>query len=82
MNDLEKCPNASGCPILHVDGFVENERKHFYNTNYCSMESASGYHSCKRFLSKQALDFCPDFVLPDSKMTIEEIINRYEEQED
>lgn len=80
MNNQDKCPNAANCQILHKDGFVANEQtKEFYRNHFCRIDTAEGYFSCMRFITKQELGFCPDFVFPDSKMTIDDIITKIEE---
>ncbi len=79
MNDLRECPNVESCPVLLFSYFVEVEQKHFYEKEYCFAGFTDGYSKCKRFQTKQALGFCPEFVLPDAEITLEEIINKYEE---
>lgn len=79
MNNLEECPNIGTCPIIVFDGFVEVEQKHAYEMSYCFAGFADGYSKCKRFQTKKELGFCPEYVMPDSNMTFEEIINKYEE---
>lgn len=77
---LDKCPNAVNCQVLHKEGFVANEEdKEFYRQQFCRIETEEGYFKCKRFITKKELGFCPDFVLPDSEMTIDEIIIKIEE---
>jgi hypothetical protein len=79
MNTLEECPNAESCPVLLFSNFVEVEQKHFYEEKYCFAGFKEGYSKCKRFQTKKVLGFCPEFVFPDSEMTMEEIIIKYEE---
>lgn len=72
------CPNYTGCQIINVDGFVKNEKiKIFYISEFC--KSDSGYwQNCKRFQTKNELNLCPDFVMPDTKLTIDEILDKLE----
>ncbi len=81
MNIPEKCPNAPGCQVLIKEDFLkEHTKKQFYRLTYCCVDTAEGYFQCKRFQTKKALGFCPDFILPDSEMTIEEIMDKCEEE--
>ena len=72
------CPNYQGCKIINIQGFVQNPyEKLVYLNTYCeSVEQA--WNSCKRYQTKLALNFCPDFVLPDSNFTIDEILDKFE----
>jgi hypothetical protein len=73
------CPNHNGCQIITIDGFVEDlALKGFYIKNYC--ESAeTKWKSCKRYITREQLNMCPDFILPDSTLTIDEILDKLEE---
>ncbi len=51
----------------------------FYIENFCKAEK-SKWCTCKRLLTKNALNFCPDFVLPDSTLSIEEIIDKFDNE--
>lgn len=33
-----------------------------------------------RYRAKEEIYFCPDFVMPDSKMTMDEIIDKFDEE--
>lgn len=72
------CPNYSGCQVIHVAGFVNTEKKKlFYISKFCKSESAH-WQKCKRFQTKNELNLCPDFVLPDTVFTIDEILDKIE----
>lgn len=80
MSNSGKCPNTLRCQILTIPGFVESEDiKDLYFKRYCSVDTEDGYLLCKRFQTKKSLGFCPDFVLPDSNMTLDEIMDKCEE---
>jgi len=36
--------------------------------------------SCKRLIAKNTLDFCPDFVLPATPLSVDEIIDKFDEE--
>ena len=76
--DVCNCPNHKICQIIHLDGFVKDEKtKYFYIKNFCEADK-DGWIHCKRFQTKKILNFCPDFVLPDSTYTIDEIMDKLE----
>ncbi|MDR0364251.1 MAG: hypothetical protein LBH92_04455 [Bacteroidales bacterium] len=79
-SNQEKCPNACGCQLLHLSGFLKDEaQKEYYKTTFCIDDSPNGFQKCRRFQTKKALNLCPDFVLPDSLLTIDEIMEKMEE---
>ena len=78
---MEKsCPNYKGCRLVNSDVVVTDpvERKTWISA-YCLREET--WKRCKRYLTKRSLWICPDFVLPDTDMTEEEIIDQYEKLE-
>jgi hypothetical protein len=77
----EECPNFSGWQIVNIKDFVaDEEKKQAYIDTYCHGENA-GYTHCKRFQTKKALNFCPNFVMPDSPWSIDEIMEKCENEE-
>jgi len=50
-----------------------------YINEYCLSESLE-WKKCKRYLTNSVLNFCPDFVLPDSTMTIDQIIEKFDKE--
>jgi hypothetical protein len=73
------CPNYNGCQLTKIEGFIPDQKqKYLYLKSYC--EAGEIYwNKCNRYQTKIALNFCPDFVLPDSNFTIEEILDKFEE---
>jgi len=78
---MEKpCPNINGCRLVKTDVVVPDaKRKEEYMEAYCQKEET--WRKCKRYITKRSLWICPDFVLPDTDMTEDEIVDFYEEQE-
>jgi len=73
------CPNYNGCRLVQTDFVASNsERKAEYISDYCQKEES--WKQCKRYITKKSLWICPDFVLPDSEITEDEIIEKYEQQ--
>ena len=72
------CPNHTSCQIITLDGFIKDPgKKDFYITFYCE-SSDMNWQSCKRYQTKEILNMCPDFILPDSTHTIDEILDKLE----
>ncbi len=51
-----------------------------YLKSYC--RNGMHYLECKRYLVRQEMGFCPDFVLPDMPDGTDEIIRRFDEMEE
>lgn len=78
----EFCPNIIACRLVKTDIVVPDENKRSeYIDSWCKNEDGK-WQECKRFISKNQLGFCPDFVLPDSPLSIDEIIDKFEETKD
>jgi len=74
------CLNFGGCRLVKTDVVVpDSDKKEEYINSYCNKEET--WKNCKRYTTRKALWICPDFVLPDSEMTEDEIIDLYEKQE-
>ena len=77
--DQNICPNYYTCQIINIDGFLNdsNKKQHYVET-FCKATNES-WLKCKRYQTKNTLNFCPDYVLPDSNLTIDEILDKFEE---
>jgi hypothetical protein len=74
------CPNYGGCRLVTTKVVVpDNSKKEKYLHDYC--ETEENWKNCLRYITRKSLWMCPDFVLPDSKMTEDEIIEKYEKNE-
>jgi hypothetical protein len=73
------CPNYGGCRLVRTEVVVPDDKKRkAYLETYCVGEDK--FKSCKRYITKKSLWICPDFVLPDSDMTEDEIAEKYESE--
>jgi hypothetical protein len=71
------CPNYQGCRLVQTDVVVpDTEEKAKYISDYCQQEET--WQKCLRYITRKSLWMCPDFVMPDSEMTEDEIVERYE----
>ncbi|PKP35013.1 MAG: hypothetical protein CVU00_04245 [Bacteroidetes bacterium HGW-Bacteroidetes-17] len=74
------CPNYNDCKLVNSLIIVANlEAKENYMTNYC-LQDKNYWSNCKRYITKATLNFCPDFVLPDTPLTPEEIIDKFDDE--
>ena len=74
------CPNYEGCRLVQTDIVVpDSAKKAQYIASACQEEET--WKKCKRYIIRKSLWFCPDFVLPDTNMTEDEIIDLYEDSE-
>ncbi len=73
------CPNYVTCRLVNTN-VVERDKakKEHYITLYCLREET--WRTCRRYTSRRALWISPDFILPDSNLTDDEIIDRYEKE--
>ncbi|MFU8844661.1 MAG: hypothetical protein ACNA7V_12740 [Bacteroidales bacterium] len=75
------CPNYGSCRLVQNLGFSGNEsRRKVYLTTYCETDQTI-WSACKRYIVKNQLHFCPDFVLPDTILSPEEIIDKFDNEQ-
>ncbi len=79
MQVPDYCPNIEVCRLVIVPDFTidAEQRKSFIQT-YCHSDTKK-WESCKRLIVKNKLNFCPDFVLPDTELTPDEIIDKFDQ---
>lgn len=74
------CPNREACKLYLLEGFIEKEVQRLdYIKLWCQSDQTK-WSSCTRYVVKEAIHFCPDFVLPDSNMTPDEVIDRFDKE--
>ena len=75
------CPNYINCQLINKEEVLQDKNlQRQYIRDFCLGEDEA-WSQCKRYLSKQELNFCPDFVLPDSPWSPDEILDIFEERE-
>jgi hypothetical protein len=75
------CPNYNGCRLVNTDVVEpDKDKKARYLVVYC--EKDEEWKKCLRFVTRKSLWIAPDFLLPDSEMTEEEIIEKYENEKE
>lgn len=70
------CPNTEKCPLFN--GILKDKTMTVksYKSLYCEAGKEK-YGTCKRYMSKEIFGKCPDDLLPNSILTIEQIGARY-----
>jgi hypothetical protein len=73
------CPNYPSCQLIHKPGFVKSKTLlDAYIRTYC-LDSLENWSACKRFMTNNMLHFCPDFVFPDTALSVDEIIDKFDQ---
>jgi hypothetical protein len=72
------CPNYDSCRLVQNQGFTGDETQRIsYLSAYCQA-GQTRWETCKRYIVKNLLHFCPDFVMPDTVLTPDEIIDKFD----
>lgn len=69
-----KCPNYEKCPIYNGILKGKDLTSKAYVQFFCDSEN---HPKCKRYMIKQATGVCPPDLLPNSVLSVEEIISQY-----
>jgi len=74
---MKICPNVKECPLLM--GMLAGKELFldFYRSTYCEAGEEK-YNKCKRFIVKNIYGKFPSDLLPNSSLSIEEIIKKYD----
>ena len=76
----DHCPNINTCRMVRTDVVVPDpDIREQYINRWCKGREED-WGQCKRYMVRKELGFCPDFVVPDTSMDIDEIIDKFEEQ--
>lgn len=70
-----KCPNYENCPIYNGILRGKTLTSKAYVQFFCDSEE---YTKCKRYQVKLATGVCPPNILPNSVLSVEEIIAEYD----
>lgn len=73
------CPQYANCRLVLTRDIVNSESlRQTYIDSFCTRDPES-WECCKRYQTRQQLQFCPDFVLPDTELTIDEIVDCFDD---
>ena len=70
------CPNSASCPIFNGILAGKDYTAKVYRTKYCE-GGEPAFKSCKRFMAKEKFGSCPPNLLPNSTLSLEEIVAKY-----
>ena len=73
------CPRTELCPLFRRNASNGGYSSVKYRELYCEA-GIKAYSNCKRYIIYHAIDSCPDYVMPNSSFSIEEIISRINKQ--
>ena len=77
--EASECPNFKTCRLVTTVHVVEDEaQRRAYLDAWC-ITGEKNWSACKRYIAKARLSFCPDFVLPDTALSPDEIIDKFDE---
>ena len=73
---MQKCPRIDRCRLIEDKLEINEIMREEYKQKYCF----TGFNSCKRLIIIEKLHICPDFVLPDSSCSIDEVLDKMEKE--
>lgn len=77
--EAKNCTNYDTCRLVNATEYkIEVLKKDVYIKDFC-IAGIENWTSCKRYLTKSELNFCPDFVLPDTQLSPTEIVDKFDE---
>lgn len=68
------CPKTVKCPLFNNNLLKRKESEETYKSLYC--KTADRYKECRRFKVSNQFGKYPDFVMPNSTITDNEIIEK------
>ncbi|MFA6401191.1 MAG: hypothetical protein WCX31_06140 [Salinivirgaceae bacterium] len=75
---MEICPKAPKCPLFN-DGLLQRqESADIYKKMFC--KSDTRFKECKRYLVSEKAGKCPPYVLPNSALTIDDVLTRMKKE--
>lgn len=73
-----ECPKTSTCPLFKDNLLKRPESAEVYKNLYC--RNPEKYKECKRYQVSERIGKCADFVMPNSALTVDEIIKKMKEK--
>ncbi len=70
-----QCSKIGKCNLFSGELEIPEDSRIRYKYFYCLGEETC-WSSCKRFIVKDEIGFCPDFVMPNSLLSSEQIMSR------
>ena len=71
----QQCPKIGACNLFGGKLEIPEDSGIRYKCFYCLCDETR-WSSCKRFILIDEIGFCPDFVMPNSLLSSEQIMSR------
>ena len=75
------CTQSENCPIYNNSLLKNKETEEAYKNIYCR-NGEDRFTTCKRYLVTEELGRCADFVMPNSFLSVNSIIEKIKEEEE
>ncbi len=74
----EVCPKTVKCPLFNDNLLKREGSAEVYRNLYC--KDGTKYKECKRYQVSEKVGKCADFVMPNSTMTVDQIIQKMKDK--
>lgn len=71
----KQCLRSGDCALFKGNINLPEDTKLMYKCYYCVGQD-QGWETCRRYQMMEMAGFCPDFVMPNSLLSAEQIKNR------
>ncbi len=71
----ENCPKVAKCRLFNNQILKRAESAETYRNLYCKAGQPR-WSNCKRYMVSEKFGSCPDYILPNSTFSLDEIQNR------
>lgn len=73
-----QCPKVVKCPLFNDKILKREESAEVYKNLYC--RNSEKFMECKRYQVSEKIGKCADFVMPNSTMTVDQIIQKMKDK--
>ncbi|MFO7370837.1 MAG: hypothetical protein R6X09_11260 [Bacteroidales bacterium] len=73
-----ECPKIVKCPLFNDKILKRAESAEVYKKLFC--RNSEKFKECKRYQVSEKIGTCADFVMPNSTLTVDEIIQKMKEK--
>ncbi|MFN3555336.1 MAG: hypothetical protein ACK4VN_05160 [Bacteroidales bacterium] len=70
-----QCPRCGDCALFKGKIQMSEDIRLRYTCNYC-LGSSAPWEACKRFQMMEMAGFCPDFLMPNSLLSADQVKSR------
>jgi len=69
---MDTCRLCNRCDLFNGDINLPEDTRIMYKYHYC-LAKENRWEQCKRFIFENINGYCPDFVMPNSLLTLDQI---------